>query len=191
MAVAVKNQGKAAEALQEVLALFPQTSISELSGLKYYGVPALQSTFITPTIALDEGHLLIGRDAAEMDRLRQAAKSGETLESSPTFTPVKTTYRSANEVFAYVDTRVIFERGFPFVRQIAPFTVQMSGLGEMIDPEKIPDTETIAKHLSPIVYAQTRLPDGYLVESNGPITLTHAILIGASVGSSFSKPPGR
>ena len=192
LAISVKDAAKAKEALQEAVGLFPETTVSELGGLVYYSIPSLQTSFATPTATLDEGHLLIGLDAAEVDRLRQALKAGETLENSPTFVPVREAYRSANEVFGYLDTRAIFERGFPFVRQIATVSAAlMPGVSAVIDPNKLPDTETIAKHLSPIVYSQTRLPDGYLVESSGPFTLNQVILIGAGAGASFAKPPGR
>jgi hypothetical protein len=191
-ALAVKDSAKASEALQEVLALFPETSTTELGGLKYYSFPQFGSPFATPTITLDEGHLLFGINAEAIDGIRQASKSGETLETSPTFVPVKETYRTANEVFAYVDSRGFFERAYTFARQFAPFASAANpGLAEVVDLSKLPDTETITKHLSPMVYSQTRLPDGYLVESSGPITLNHAILIGVGIGSSFSKPGAR
>jgi hypothetical protein len=192
LAISVKDPAKAKEALQEAATLFPEMTTSEVGGLVYYSIPSLQSSFATPAATLDENHLLIGLDAAEVDRLRQALKAGDTLEKSPTFVPVREAYRSANEVFGYLDTRAIFERGFPFVRQIATVSAAlMPGVSAVIDPNKLPETDTIAKHLSPIVYSQTRLPDGYLVDSSGPITLNHALLIGAGAGASFVKPPGQ
>ena len=192
LALAVKNPAKASEAFQEVLTLFPTASITELGGLKYYSFPELGSLAGTPTVTLDEGHFFVGTEPAEIDRIRQAAKAGETLETSPTFVPVKEAYRSANEVFAYLDSRAVFERAFPFARQILPFATAMNPqLSQMIDPAKLPDTETIAKHLSPITYSQSRLPDGYLAESTGPVTLTHVILLGAGIRSSFSQPAGQ
>jgi hypothetical protein len=192
LALTVKDSAKAAETLQEMVGLFPETSVSELSGQKYYSFPALQTALVTPTVTLTDKYLLIGRDAGEIESIRQAAGSGDTLENAPAFVPARDAYRSANEVFAYIDTRVVFERSFPYVRQILPFTVQVvPGLREVIDPAKIPDTETIARHLSPIVFSQSRLSDGYLVESTGPFTLQQAALIGAAVGASFSNPLGR
>ena len=64
----------------------------------------------------------------------------------------------------------------------------MPGVSDIIDGSKLPETETIARHLQPIVYGQTRLPEGYLVESSGPITMNHAFLIAAAAGASLFKP---
>lgn len=189
LALAVKDAAKAEQSLQEVLSFLPETTVNDYAGLKYYSFPTLQKAFATPTLTLTDGFALIGLDAAEVDRVRQALKSGETLENSPAFVPAKEPYRSANEVFGYVDIRAIFERGYPTVSQIVRFSANfMPGVSEIIDASKLPDTETIAKHLQPIVYSQTRLADGYLVESTGPITMNQAVLIGAGAGAYFFKP---
>jgi hypothetical protein len=62
------------------------------------------------------------------------------------------------------------------------------GASDVIDGSKLPETESIAKHLQPIVYSQTRIPEGYLVESSGPITMNQAALLGAVAGTWFLKP---
>lgn len=192
LAVTVRDPAKAEACLQEMVALFPDTTVTDHSGLLYYSFPSLQSAFALPALTLTDGFLLIGLDAAELDRARQAIQTNDTLENSPTFGPVRETFRSANEVFGYVDAKAVFERGFPFVRQIVTFgAAMMPGMSDLIDASKIPDTETIAKHLQPIVYAQTRLADGYLVESSGPITMNQAVLLGAGAGASLMKPPGQ
>ena len=64
----------------------------------------------------------------------------------------------------------------------------MPGASDIIDGSKLPETETIAKHLQPITYTQTRIPEGYLVESSGPITMNHAFLMAAAAGAAFFKP---
>lgn len=190
LALAVKDPDKAGQCLQEVLTLFPETTVTDYAGLKYYSFPTLKRAFATPTLTLTEGFALIGLDAAEIDRVHQAIKSGDTLENSPAFVSAKETYRSANEVFGYLDIRAIFERGYPTLSQIVRFSANfMPGVSDIIDASKLPDTESIAKHLQPIVYSQTRLADGYLVESTGPITMNQAVLLGAGAGAYFFKPP--
>lgn len=189
LALTVKDAAKAEQSLQEVLTLLPETAVNEHAGVKYYSFPTLQQAFATPTLTLTDGFALVGLDAAEIDRVRLALSSGETLENSPAFVPAKETYRSANEVFGYLDIRAIFERGYPMASQIVRFSASfMPGMSEIIDASKLPDTETIAKHLQPIVYSQTRQADGYLVESTGPITMNQAVLIGAGAGTYFFKP---
>ncbi len=189
LAVQVKDAAKAEECVQEILAQFPETSINDEGGIRTYSFPALQNAFSNPSVALTKDFLLIGLDAADIPRALEAA-AGVPLDKSSAFAAVLPAYHSANEVFGYVDSKVLFERSFPMLRQVMVFgAAMMPGVAEIIDSSKIPETETIARHLAPIVYSQTRLPGGYLVESSGPITMNQAILLGAAAGSSLLKPP--
>lgn len=189
LAVQVRDAAKAEECVQEILAQFPETSVSDEGGIRTYSFPALQTSFSNPSLALTKDFLLIGLDAGDIPRALQAT-AVDSLEKSPVFAPVLPAFRSANEVFGYVDSKKLFEGAFPMLRQVAVFgAAVMPGVSEIIDSSKIPETETIARHLSPIVYSQTRLPDGYLVESSGPITMNQAIILGAVAGSPFLRPP--
>ena len=189
LAVQVRDAAKAAECVQEILAQFPETSASDEDGIRTYSFPALQTSFSNPGLALTKDFLLIGLDAGDIPRALQAA-AVDPLEKSPVFAPVLPAFRSANEVFGYVDSKKLFEGAFPRLRQGAVFgAAVMPGVSDIIDSSKIPETETIARHLSPIVYSQTRLPDGYLVESSGPITMNQTLILGAVAASPFLKPP--
>jgi Protein of unknown function (DUF3352) len=191
IAIQIKDQTKAEEVVQEALSLFPEASVTEVDGVRYISFPSLQSAFANPTIALVDGFLTLGINSEELSQAMQSFKSGQTLEKSPGFASAVTSYRTANEVFGYVDSRVLFERSFPKLRQVIIFGAAiMPGASEIIDGSKLPETDTIAKHLHPIVYSQTRVPDGYLVESSGPITMNHAFLIAAAAGAAFFKPHG-
>lgn len=190
IAIQIKDQTKADEAVQEALSLFPEASVTELDGVRYVSFP-LQSAFANPTLALVDGFLILGISSEELSQAMQSFKSGQTLEKSPGFASAVTSYRAANEVFGYVDSRALFERSFPKLRQVIIFGAAiMPGASEIIDGSKLPETETIARHLGPIVYSQTRIPEGYLIESSGPITMNQAFLIAAAAGAAFFKPPG-
>jgi Protein of unknown function (DUF3352) len=190
LAIQVKDQAKADAAVQEALSLFPEASVTELDGLRYINFPSLQSAFANPTLALADGFLILGSNSEQLSRAMQSFTSGDTLENSPGFASAIDSYRTANEVFGYIDSKAFFERSFPKLRQVIIFGAAiMPGVSEIIDGSKLPETETIAKHLEPIVYSQTRIPEGYLVESNGPITMNQALLIAAGAGAAFLKPP--
>ena len=189
IALQIKDQAKADEAVQEALTLLPEASLTESEGVRYISFPSLQSPFANPTLALIDGFLLLGVSSGELSQALQSFKSGQTLEKIPTFAAAETAYRTANEVFGYVDSKTLVERSYPKLRQIIIFGAAiMPGVSDIIDGSKLPETETIAKHLQPIVYAQTRLPEGYLVESSGPITMNQAFLIAAAAGASLFKP---
>jgi len=188
-AVQIRDQAKADEAMQELLALFPEASVTTEGQARAYSFPALQSAFANPTVAITDGFLIVGVDPGDLGRALTAMQSGASLEKSPAFAPALPAFQSANETFGYIDSKALFERGFPMLRQVIIFGAAfMPGANEIIDSSKIPQTESIAKHLQPIVYAQTRLPEGYLIESSGPITMNHVLLLGASAGASFLRP---
>lgn len=187
LAVEVRDPAKAQQCLDEVASLFPETKISEQNGVRYHSFPSLGNPLLNPTIALHGDFLLVGMAAAEMDRFLSGLKKGATLESSPSFASSLPTYKSANEVFGFVDARAVFERGYPSLSQILRFGAAVTGSFEFMDVSKLPETEVIAKHLSPIVYAQQRLSDGYFVESSGPVTMNHALLFGAGVGAVLGR----
>jgi Protein of unknown function (DUF3352) len=189
LAVQIKDQAKAEESLRELLTLFPEASVTEVEGIRYFGFPSLQSAFASPTLALVEGFLVLGVDPGELSHALQSGKTGQTLETSPVFAAALSAYKATNEVFGYADSKMLFERGFPMLRRIIVFGVAVvPGASAIIDASKLPETESIAKHLQPIVYNQTRLPEGYLVESSGPITMNQAVFLGAAAGAWLLKP---
>ncbi len=188
-AVQVRDQAKAEVAIQELLTLFPQATITDVAGVKTYNFPNLQGLLANPTFAMHGGFLLIGLDAADIQRAVVASSAEDTLSKSPDFKSAMSDFKSANEVFGFIDTKKIFTRGYPLARQIMIFgAAVMPGMTDIIEASKLPETETVARHLQPIVYSQTRLPDGYLIESRGPITLNQAVIGGAGAASSFFKP---
>lgn len=189
-AIQVKDQAKADQAMQEAVALFPEANVVESEGIKFYSFPALTGPLTNPTFALAEGYLLTGFNADSINQAVAQAKANAPLDKTPAFAPAISALKSANETFGYVDSKMLFERGFPQLRQLVIFSAAlMPGASDVIDPSKLPETETIARHLQPITYAQTRLADGYYIESTGPITMNQAIILGAGLGSSFFRPP--
>jgi hypothetical protein len=189
IALQIKDQAKADEAVQEALSLLPEASVTESEGVRYISFPSLQSPFANPTLAMIDGFLVLGVSSRELSQAMQSFKSGQTLDKVPAFAAAETAYRTANEVFGYVDTKRLVERSYPQLRQIIIFGAAiMPGVSDIIDGSKLPETETIARHLQPIVYGQTRIPEGYLIESSGPITMNHAFLIAAAAGAYLFKP---
>jgi hypothetical protein len=188
-AIQIRDQAKAEAAVQELLSLFPQTSITDVAGVKTYSFPNLQGLLANPAFAMHGGFLLVGLEASDIQRAVVAAGTEDSLSKTLDFKSALPDFKSANEVFGFIDTKKIFTRGYPLARQIMIFgAAVMPGTADIIEASKLPETETVAKHLQPIIYAQTRLPDGFLIESRGPVTLNQAVLGGAGAASSFLKP---
>src|SRR5207302_10397156 len=61
----------------------------------------------------------------------------------------------------------------PILQMSAAF---VPGLSERLDPNKLPPTEVITKHLSPVVASQSYVDGGYRSESAGTITIGQAAI---------------
>ncbi len=191
LAVQVADPAKAAEAMAAMVTLFPEATVTEDSGLKLTNFPALASLAGNPTFAITGDFLLVALDGSEIIRAVNASKARESLASAPGFIQSALEFRASNELLGYIDSRGIFEQAYPFVRQLVTVgTAMMPGASDIIDSSKIPQTEAIARRLDPITFTQSRRPDGYLLESKGPITFDQALLIGGIIGGQIMKPAG-
>lgn len=186
-ALQVKDPEKAQQSIQQILTLYPDTAVSDQGGVKLYSFPTLKTPFSNPTLALKDKFLFIGVDSSDLQRAL-GAPATDTMEQSPNFASALPSFHKAGQVFGYIDTRGIFERGYPLLRQVIMFGAAfMPGASDIVDTSKLPQTETITRHLNPILYSQNRLPDGYLMDSSGPITLNQAVFLGVVGGAAFYK----
>ena len=90
------------------------------------------------------------------------------------------------DAVGYVDAKVLFERTYGLLKPMAALGVMMAPqANDYVDVNKLPDVETISKHLSPIVYSQSSDEQGALMESVGPVTFLQAELgAGGLLGAS-------
>jgi len=189
LAVEIRDQAKAADALKKLMTFFPETRVVEEEGIKLYSIPSVSNPLATPTLTLTDQFLILGIDPASVSRA--ARSQGPTIEGLPAFAPAISAYRSANEVFAFIDTRAVFERAYTVLRPVILFGAQvMPGAADMIDTGKLPQMETIARHLPPVILSQQRLEDGVFLESSGPVTVSQ-LAIAAAAGGVLSAPKGR
>lgn len=147
------------------LFLFPQASI----------LP------IRASLALSENYLFF---SLSPEQLRQSFKTTDspTLESSEKFKKAKALVPAANMSFIYLDAQMLFERLYgtlrPFILIGASFAPDIN---KYIDPAKLPATETISKHLSPIATSISNLPEGVYTESAGPVTFNQLTAVNAGL----------
>lgn len=181
LAVEIRDQAKADAALNKLMTFFPETRITSEDGIKLYSIPSVSNPLASPTLTFTDKFLIFGIDPASVS---QAARSvGPALEKLPDFAPALPAYKSANEVFAYVDTKSIFEQAYTALRPIILFGAQvMPSLGDMIDTGKLPRTETISRHLPPVILSQQRFEDGVFIESSGPVTVSQMAVAAAAGG---------
>jgi hypothetical protein len=185
LAVAIRDQAKAADALKKLISLFPETRIVEEEGVKLYSIPSVSNPLVSPTLTLTDQFLILGVDPSSVSKA--ARSEGASLEELPAFAAAVPAYRSANEAFAFIDTRSLFERAYAALRPVILFWAQvMPGAVDMVDTAKLPQTETIARHLPPVIFSQRRLEEGVLLESSGPLTVSQLAIAGVASGVLFA-----
>jgi hypothetical protein len=88
----------------------------------------------------------------------------------------------------YLDANTLFERGYGSIRPMLVFGAALvPNLADFIDPNALPETSEICKHLTPILMCRRELPDGTLDDSVGPLTAfeASALGVGAAAGLNF------
>jgi hypothetical protein len=87
----------------------------------------------------------------------------------------------------YLDANTLFERGYGSIRPMLVFGAALvPNLADFIDPNALPETSEICKHLTPILMCRRDLPDGTLDDSVGPLTAYEASALGVGAAASLS-----
>ncbi len=141
---------------------------------------------------MSDKFLLASLNTADLTRALAVQPGAPTLASAAAFKPALDAYKAGGQAFGYVDSKQLFERVYNTVRPIALFAGAMSSdLGKFIDVQKLPETDTISRHLSPIVYTNKQVPEGWVIESSGPVTLSQAFVLGAAgAGAAYASQSG-
>jgi hypothetical protein len=150
---------------------------TEKNGVRYYYAPSPVALIsITPTIAVSDRQLIIGLDSvsveAAMTRAMPNAPSAPSLADSSTYKSAAHSVFNPTTGFVYVDTALLYSRLDAALRPMLLMSAAfMPAMSDYVDVTKLPPTETVTRHLSPIVLSQRYEQDGYVTESVGPISL--------------------
>jgi hypothetical protein len=190
IAVQIRDREKAAQFLSGLLKIVPNPSVNQWNGLSLYSIPTFGNPLAAPTFAQTDNFLLLGPDVQSVQNAASRPPGAPTLEASPAFQASAPFFKEANEAFAYIDTKAVFERAYTALRPVIIFgAAMMPDIYAVVDTTRLPQTETVAKHLSPMLLSQVSSPDGTLIQSSGPITLNQAVLLGmisaGSAGQTF------
>jgi hypothetical protein len=182
VSLSVKDPARArkiAEALTSVEIAGLAWARSERNGATFY-TAQLVGGFLPLQIALavSDKMMLAGSDASAIETTltRISSPAGE-LEKSTIFRVASKQVPDGESAFNYVDTRLLFERADATLRPLLSIGAAFSpAFGKNLDPSKLPPTDAIAKHLSPIVMSQRYEKEGYVTESLGPVTFRAATI---------------
>ena len=188
----VKDGGRArkiADALTSIELAGAAWTRSEKAGVAYYNVQPFGGFVpVNPAIAVSEKMMIAGSDAAAVEAaMAKTADPASALEKSANFREAAARLPAPGGAFAYVDTRLLFERTDAALRPLLLMSATFyPALAKNVDATKLPPAEAIAKHLSPIVMSQRYVTDGYMTESIGPVTFNEATIgLAGAVGGLF------
>lgn len=182
-ALEIKDRTAAQNIVQSALtALGQNVPSSESHGAAVFKFQGAQ--LVEPTLAVTDKFVLAALTSAEMERALALQSGAPTLESSPSFKPALATYGKSGMAFGFVDLKALFERVYNMLRPMAVIAGSMSPqVSQFVDVKKMPETDAISSHLTPIVYSCSQTGDGFQLESSGPVTLTQAFVIVAAGGA--------
>jgi hypothetical protein len=87
----------------------------------------------------------------------------------------------------YLDASTLFERGYGSVRPMLIFGAALvPNLTSFIDPNTLPETSEVCRHLTPILMCRRELPDGTLDDSVGPLTAYEASALGVGAAAGLT-----
>lgn len=148
----------------------------------YQSPPAEGVVAFAPTLALTEKFLVIGFSQPQVLAGLAQIKSGKVaIAASPAFAQAAKSVNAPTSGYGYLDLKTLVERSYGTLRPFIAMSLAFApDSGKYVDAGKLPNTETISKHLSPAVYSQSVSADGTLIESVGPLTFNQ--VVGVTVG---------
>jgi hypothetical protein len=157
---------------------------SSRNNAEYYSAPTSGVlAAVNPTLAVSERLLVVGLDAASVDRVVTQAAPGNGLNGSENFRAASKLVPEPQQMFAYIDLAALYSRLDATLRPILQMSAAfVPGLSERFDPNKLPPTDVVTKHLRPVVASQSYIDGGYRSESAGTITMGQA---GIAAGAAY------
>ena len=149
---------------------------------EYYTAPTSGVlAVVSPTIAVSDRFLIAGLNAASVDGVISPTTAGGGLAGSEKFRSASKLVPDPSQIFVYLDLAGLYSRLDATVRPILQMGAAfVPGLSQRLDPSKLPPTEVVTKHLSPVVASTSYVNGGYRSESAGTITIEQAAIAGGA-----------
>jgi hypothetical protein len=152
---------------------------AEKEGVRYFSMQSPTSLFaITPTIALSNRIMIAGFNPVSVEEaIKRSGATSSELSESQIYKGAVQLVPSPTNFFTYVDTALLYSRLDASLRPLLLMAAAfMPAMANNVDLNKLPATEVITKHLSPIVSSQRYDHDGYVAESAGAVTLDQSAI---------------
>ncbi|HYY31470.1 MAG TPA: hypothetical protein VE860_26245 [Chthoniobacterales bacterium] len=124
-------------------------------------------------------HFLVsGSDARFADLVNRLRKHAPGLENQNEFKEVENLVHGPEDLFLYCDTKAFFEWFYGVFRPMLALGIGLiPAVSKHVDPMALPETDEIAKHLTPVVLSRRHVSDGFIDESVGPVTAYEAAAV--------------
>ena len=177
LTVAVRDSGRARR-IVGAIASSSGWQKSSRNNAEYYTAPTAGVLIaVNPTVAVSDRLLVLGLDPQSVDRIVTHTPVGNGLSGSENFRTASTLVPEPQQMFAYIDLAALYSRLDATLRPILQMSAAfIPSLSERLDPNKLPPTEVITKHLSPVAASQSYVDGGYRSESAGTITIGQAAI---------------
>lgn len=149
-------------------------------GVEYRSLVAVpNSKPVTPSIAVTDKHILVGINPTEVRSavVRARAGTNSRLDGTPAYKAAMAG-AAPDQTLMYVDLRGLFEKAYGMARGFAPAVSDNPAVTQVVDLDKMPNTESIAKHLPPLILTTQRTEDGLLLQSSGAMTAPQLLISG-------------
>jgi hypothetical protein len=179
--VAVRDGARARKIASAIASSSGWQKVSR-NNAEYYTVPISGVlAVVSPTIAVSDRFLVAGLNAASVDGVISPTPPGAGLAGSEKFRSASKLVPAPSQIFIYLDLGGLYSRLDATVRPILQVGAAfVPGLLQGLDPSKLPATEVVLKHLSPVVASTSYVDGGYRSESAGTITIEQATIAGGA-----------
>jgi hypothetical protein len=157
---------------------------SQHSGAKLRTVRVGADRF-APTYTTTEKFLIIGiNPSCVQDMLTQATGHKPTLATQPQYQRSMKRLPDKGSSYLYCDLAGLFDRLYP----LAQSALAALPATEYLDAAKLPKSETIAKHLSPVVSATVSKQTGETATSFSPLGASTVLVAGGAIVAGVVAP---
>ena len=167
---------KFADNLPGALAAAGEWQTSPANGLTLHTLTVPSVKVLSPAFTLTDKHLVLGLSATGVAAAASRDKTGgANFTSTQAYKDSIGNVTKGTDAVGYIDSKALFERTYGALKPMAALSSMMyPQASEYVEVGKLPDAETVSRHLSPIVYSQSSDDQGMLVESVGPVTFIQA-----------------
>ena len=169
----VLDRGKAQQ-FADALASNAGWARQTIEGVPYYVMNASGIPMLAPALGLNDRFLVLGPAFEEVKAGIESLKTGQpNLDKSEAYRAAAKEVSDHATAFGFLDGKGACERVYGNFRSLAilwgSFVPKVTAF---VDPGKLPATETLARHLGPIVFSESAASGGTLIESTGPMTFS-------------------